>query len=365
LAYTEIGDLNLSIKDSDNIPYAIVDKYDSVNPNGYIIEPSNTLITFIPAYYDISGNFNNYKNYSFTYVSNDLNMSALLNFKIVPKSLTGNDLLNFNKNCYAKDINTTINYSVPSFVPKIYFLDEYNSKKDMVDNKGIYLFKISKNEWISNQLDKEIKINVLRYYNSYYYPFEFLIKDVNVTDGKTTGNLTLNKKANFKYGAFFIKNGNNKSLYNNKANITIEYKICNNSGLFELNTEHSSSIFGDINLSKSTYEKKYISITKNPIKNGTELLNISSTLVPYGAKIHFSIPSWLWYNPLAKEYKSPLISLDCLTHPCMKIVFQKPNSKWVGIGNPNSKYAPEKRLPEIEINSTTPVDTESVKKIFW
>jgi len=138
-----------------------------------------------------------------------------------------------------------------------------------------------------------------------------------------------------------------------------------------INKDHNNTIFGDIKLANS-YKPSDINIDILPqnsknILDGKEKLKISTTHgLPYSAKIHLSIPSWLWYHPLAKTYQDPSASnFDCLTHPCLKVMFQKSGSGWAGIGNNTSRYNENNITINIKLGKELNATKNEVKKLNW
>ncbi|WP_024791910.1 hypothetical protein [Lebetimonas sp. JS138] len=104
------------------------------------------------------------------------------------------------------------------------------------------------------------------------------------------------------------------------------------------------------------------------IGNGEQNITFSTThSIPYGAKIHLSIDSWLWYHPLAKPYKDPSSSnLDCLTHPCMKIDFLNDSSAWGGVSSNvvGNEFNESNRTSKVGTSEKN-VSKKEVKKLNW
>ena len=73
LNYSEVGDLNVSIKEIKGTEFAQVDEKDH-NNSDLFIKPSSTILKFIPYDFKIMTYFKNFNNGKFTYLSNDLNM---------------------------------------------------------------------------------------------------------------------------------------------------------------------------------------------------------------------------------------------------------------------------------------------------
>ncbi len=72
---------------------------------------------------------------------------------------------------------------------------------------------------------------------------------------------------------------------------------------------------------------------------------------------------------MAKDYKDPKdsggINLDCLTHPCFNVTFQKEGSGWGGVGSSAKKYQETNRTSDINASSTIKANKNEVKKLNW
>jgi hypothetical protein len=169
------------------------------------------------------------------------------------------------------------------------------------------------------------------------------------------------------------------SLPNSKSvNTTFKYEYWTSNG-WVLNKDHVRAD-GDINLSQvivaangvKPLSNSDISVQVIPqsgkyILNGVENVQISTThALPYSAKLHFGIPSWLWYYPLATKYEAPsLKNLNCLTHPCMKVTFISNGQGWAGIGSASSKYSESNMTVKVKMKSDVNATKGQVKKINW
>lgn len=183
----------------------------------------------------------------------------------------------------------------------------------------------------------------------------------------------INKTIEFRYGRIHVKEATG---IGNEVNTTFKYEYWDKNKGWVINKEHSKD-FGEVNLSKS-----YVDATRfdnSPMKNSRAydvengLQNVKFTTthsLPYSAKVHLSIPNWLWYNPLAKDYKDPSSSNhDCRTHPCMKVTFYPNSSGWAGISGGSKKLQKEfnesKRTVEVNTSKEVNISKKEVKKINW
>ena len=356
LTYPEVGDLDINISEINGSEFAKVDEKDTPQ-NNRLIKKADINLTFIPYKFNISAIYKNYKDFNFTYISNDLNMSSLLEINITSVNKAGNITKNYSKNLYANDVNLTIVHTnIDNKILSNKNLDEENSSQ--------FSLLINKNYFIQGKNQEDILLNINRKYDEVIEPINFTIDKIKVEDKEdnlTTEN-DLNESNLFIYGRIDIPN---ISGYGNELNTTYQYEYWTKNGWI-LNKEHNSSLLGDVNLSKSIYN--FVNLNVFNIYNGEENVTFYTThALPYSTKIHLSIPSWLWYNPLATTYKDPSVNnKDCLTHPCESITFNKDNSGWGGIGKNNVKSSESNRTVEFN-SSTTSVNSNKreVRKLNW
>jgi hypothetical protein len=380
LKYNEVGDVNITVVElNDTNEFAAVDADDDGETlDDLIIKKDIANIKFIPYEFKINGNFANFNGGDFTYLSNDLNMSAELTLQIKAVNKDGYITKNYSKNCYSKTGELKISYFLPSTLPseinKVYGnLD--GKEVDVSVGSPLIFSNISKNIFNNGKADEIVKVNLNRPFNKVIEPFDINITQLSFKDADNIdGNLTLNQSANMVYGKITIPS---VSVYDSsEANLTAEYLIYDKNNGWIVNKEHNLTVLGDINdtavnnLLSSLGTNTAVSVIPQSgkrILEGKEKLKITTThALPYSVKVHFDIPEWLWYHPLAKEYKAPSSSnLDCLTHPCAKITFQKTGSGWAGIGNKASKYNENNKTVKTKIGKEVNATRNEVKKLNW
>jgi len=175
----------------------------------------------------------------------------------------------------------------------------------------------------------------------------------------------INKMIEFRYGRIKVSN---VAGYSNEINNTFEYQYWTKNG-WKINKDHINSNFGDFNHTLNPNIHPYVVVDGVPIiNNGKQDVKFSTThSLPYSKKIHLQIDEWLWYHPLAKDYKDPSKNnLDCLTHPCFKLDFLEQGSEWGGVSiNNNSKFKVNNRTTEINNSKDLNVTRQEVKKLNW
>jgi hypothetical protein len=386
--YKDVGDLNISVKEYKNSNfYAKVDENDTVNSAGtkisddvlLISEGSSTFNRFYPDHFSLVGSYYDYNHSKFTYISNDLNMSSVLDLNITAENEQNGTTFNYNKECYAKNFDVNISHSVlPNNIQKILYKEDLNNSEFSISkNQHIDFTNLSKNYFSTDHNGTavlKIKINFDKNYSNPVNEFNFTIQDINISDiNGTFGNTDLDQNTTFKYGRIHVKEA---TRIGNEVNTTFKYEYWDKNKGWVINKEHSKD-FGEVNLSKSYVDATQFdnSPMKNSraydVKNGLQNVKFTTThSLPYSAKVHLSIPNWLWYNPLAKDYKYPSSSNhDCRTHPCMKVTFYPNSSGWAGISGGSKKLQKEfnesKRTVEVNTSKEVNVSKKEVKKINW
>jgi len=169
--YDEVGKINIQIGDN-NIPcnkrFASVDCKDTNVKNYWnsdintSISNDNTKIVVIPDHFQIDTNLTNFNNGSFTYLSKDLNMSAVLNINITVKNYKNKITKNYNENCYSKDTNYNISYkNINNSLTQILYQDNNTSIKNKINlNQSIILHE-RKNFFIDGNNNGSAKIKLL------------------------------------------------------------------------------------------------------------------------------------------------------------------------------------------------------------
>ncbi len=413
MSYSESGILSLKISEINGSEFAKVDEKDTPDDKRFIkpatviinennLSQRNLLLEFIPYKIITTGTYGSTTN-SFVYMNNINNliipkMAAYIEYNITAENKNGKILKNFTKTCYPDTsihaptrnglkLNTTFDLLLNA---NLYTTSDANisfSNIDLRDNSHIWLLNPKLNikkginnitQWISSlnfeNGEGKVKLffNIDKNYTNPINEMNMTLLDINTSTTwmnqkgatKIFIGKSINKLINFKYGRIDVTD---VSGYGNELNSKFKYEYWNNKSGWVINKDHNSSIFGDVNINNSYHP--YVNIKLSNIKNGDENVTFSTThALPYSTKVHLSIPSWLWYHPLAKPYKDPKTStgwnLDCLTHPCFNISFQKNSSGWGGVqSNINKKYSEQNRT--VESNSSIKVNKRTLKKINW
>ena len=425
MKYSESGILTLRVAEKNGSEFAKVDEKDTndsqrfIKPANFIINENNLsqrnlLLEFIPYKFVTDGDYNSTTG-SFVYM-NDINnsiipqMAAFLTYKIIAENKDGEKLLNYTKTCFPDTsdsapkrnglkLNTTFDLFLDS---NVNVSDESNLSFSIIDsnnNSHIWLLHPELNlragthsiqEWVSpldfdlGEANVKLFLNIKRDYRHPKNEINITVNDINTSTSwmsnpgatKVFVGKTLNKSINFRYGRIDVED---VIGYGNELNTTVKYEYWNDENGWIVNKEHNNANFGNIDLSNSYYNdaqsvKKVnesdsnINLTLFSINNGEENITISTNhSLPYSVKIHYSIPNYLWYHPLAKPYKNPSsTNLDCLTHPCSDVEFKSNKKGWGGAGINTPKYQESNRTVEINAsNVNIKSNKKSVTKINW
>ncbi len=363
LSYSEVGDLNLSIKEIKGSEYAKVDEKDNVNPNGLFISSTDKVVTYIPDHFLVTTPSYLDGGNGFTYMSNDLNMSSILSFNIQAENANNIITKNYKNGCYAKNIVVTVTHLPVPVSERLIYKEENESTVHVNSNTQNIVFTAIKEKFSDGIGNVKTYINFEKIYSKPENPFTFTLGNLNVLDSdNVSGSNIINQSANFIYGRIVIPD---IASYSDVIHNTVKYEYYKN-GDWYVNSNHTSSAFGDINLTKSIIP--YVTATAGVINGGyQDLKYVTSKSLPYSVKGQYSISSWLWYHPKATIYLDPSASnLNCLTHPCNKIDFLAVSGGWAGIGDNNSKYAPDNnRTVKAKSSADVNASKAQVRTINW
>jgi len=362
--YPEVGNIRLQLAEIIGHEYAIVDAKDTPDAQRLITPGVSNYFRILPDHFNISSiNFSNFNNSSFTYLSNDLNMSANLQAIITAVNADGAITQNYNAGCYAKDTNFTITHISNSTMDNLNnILTQFSSNPKNSNIK----FQLNENNFSNGAAILNLKINFDRNSSKdkIVDPFILALNNIDIQDqNETNGTASINQIANFIYGRILT---NNISTIENTANIGIIFQKYDGSNWIT-NTAHTNKIFGDVNKTFTT-SNITVNLNENNIINGEQNLTASPNVItrPYKAKLHLNIPTWLWYSNYNKEYIAPnSTNTDCTTHPCVNVLFlPKTDETWSGAGTNQT----ENNVTNNTVHSTIKQNTKknnSFHKISW
>ena len=253
LTYNEVGNLNMilsEVKDSDfahtdsndtdfnsTIHDSAFDTKNKANPVVYReITPAASNIKFIVDHFNIENatlhDHHESSDANFTYLANsgllhtriDSNMSATLNLDILAKDANNATTKNYTDQCYANDLNLTIDYLINDEVASsgiaesganpgnlnniIYRWNDDNDSSSYLSSKGEGNATLDSNFTVNNvkkvvfnndhngSAKLKVLLNFDRRFNAPVNPFKFHIDNIKISDGISQGQGKLSKDHN-------------------------------------------------------------------------------------------------------------------------------------------------------------------------
>jgi hypothetical protein len=340
--YDNVGDVNLTIEDKD---WTAIDQ-DLSNSKGYddciVDSDSNTPVNakvgcdiktieqffFTPKDFSNTLSIEDNNSSSFTYISNDLAMSALMNITATARLDNDATATNYTAGCYAKDINTTV--TLLNDVPNAQWLDNDNTAKNRIlffsgadgtttsESNATATSTLSSDEsnFASGVANLQINFNFSRSTTTPDEPFQIQKNDFNITitDNNTTGSdfdRTTDMNTTFYYGRVHAPDYTFKG---DSGTTTIYYETyCKSCDKTDLNITGNESV-DSINWYQNVLHTDISQGMVNPFTpNGavsintstssisqgreTQAVSVSSSLLPYIDKINMTSNSWLEHYP--------------------------------------------------------------------
>ncbi|MBA1438423.1 MAG: hypothetical protein FAF05_05495 [Epsilonproteobacteria bacterium] len=347
MSFNNVGKVNIKLIDKD---WAQVDINNADTPtdcssNGaYICGDINA--TFIPDHFTLTGaHLYNNNGATFTYFSNDLNISASLSLSVTAKTSGNATTANFHNSAWENPVD--VNFTVPSIGSLSSNINAINNTQKLGFNSGVKNISFSETNRSANLI-----FNYSRTKNTPINPVK--IDGTNITlnasslytasSGVTdtiTGAVTADQNATFVYG----RAHSSKQRYEdpNTApvahNTNIYYEIycygggCDTSLLpsnkhlddirWYQNTNHNTATDGTItNISQTNALGKVSTHNLNTANNPSSVqLSYDGTLgYPYTTTMQISASNWLIYNE-----NNP----SATTNP-FQVEFNKATTGWVG-----------------------------------
>lgn len=355
VSYPEIGDVNFTITDNhwtkasddqtkgDCVVGSASNIVDANGKVGCMVQGAK-VFTFLPDRFNsLVSLANGSSNGSFTYLSNEQNMSAPLVLNTTALLSGGATATNYTAKCFARDINTTISLMNNQALTwsnsqnRINFFDDLNRTSQLLNQVGsVATFRSSEGNFTNGTAPITFRFNFDRNQTIPDNSFIIARNDFNITairdENLTTGNdfnRTLDMNATFVYGRIVPRDIRVFGAVPYSANAW--YEVFNipmiggttlspsrNEAMWYTNTLHTDNVDGNGTVSQ---------ISSGNLPNNTTYaagvknynFNASAT-IPYSAKAHIDTDPWLWYGANVSPYLDPSAgNLDCLTHPCFNV----------------------------------------------
>lgn len=328
MSYSEVDKLNIKVKENSGSEFASVDANDTSDTQRYIT-PYDQNWSYTPDHFGVSGTITNGGN-GFTYVSNDTNMSLILDLNITAQRENNVTTQNYNSGCYAEGTYYTINYNKLTFSPpnaytKIRYFETNTTTTGLSDinatlQLGTAMTPIPDTIFGTTTKGKatlSFKINFDRNMTIPTNPFLLTLRDINVTDENLTkGSKDLNQSSLFYYGRVYSTDYRGETPIPSTIRYEVYCKDCNKTDFNITGAQSPTSLnwyqnpfhtlLADGNVTQ--FRSVGITLVKNlddtaqstAIANGLEQDNILTNPnpnAPYTDRIRMTPSSWLLYNP--------------------------------------------------------------------
>jgi hypothetical protein len=357
LSFDDVARVNIQVIDKTWAQVDITNgdtHADCSSSGAWICGSTNT--TFIPDHFALSNvTLNNNNASTYTYLSNDLNVSARLATTITAQNSLGGTTQNFSTGSWENPVD--VNLTLPTVLGMTPIKHEISGSLNLGFNSGTLTIP-----WNETNETKQLMFNFARNTQDAKNPFAVAGTDVSLgtkshytSSSSNTADITgvsaADQNATFVYGRthapryrFSGNSGDAKIYYEtycgsdgNKTMLPSGSIGSSDSVGWYLNPQHNTSKDGNITSVTAT------SVTAgsvSSISNGavTTHLTYTGTTLPYKTTIHVTPSSWLIYD----KYNSGAITND------FEVEFYGGSSNWTGvIGTPtgtqtttDSKVAP-------------------------
>lgn len=365
LSYDDVGDLNLTLQDTNGSEFALVDANDTSDALRFIT-PMSVTLHVLPHHFGINADYYNFNKGTFTYLSYDLNMSSVLDINITAQTEQNTTTKNYNRLCYAQTTNANISYLIDGVVSSKNLIYKEDNASE-INATTISLANLNANYFTTDDngtAKLSIKINSERNVSNSINPFVMSITNIDVTDvNNTQGSMTLDKNSTFIYGRthaprkrFVGTSGVDFVYYEAYCYGTDSFNVsCDKSFLpnglnststddprWFINSSHTSPSgnAGSVNQkgSASVVAESSGTLTGTP---ATANLTYDGTKYPYKATMENNASSWLIYNKYKENVTKNEFEVEFLN-----------SGNWEG---------------DHETNTTTDTNSSSItnRRIMW
>ena len=343
--FNNVGRVKLKVINNN---WAAIDATDGTPQNcstdgGYICGDLNA--TFIPHHFSFDTlTVKNANNGAYTYLSNDMSMSASMDIQLSAKNASGDITTNYSNGLWEENMDILINVATPN-TPTLL-------KEDIDNSQDLDFINGSKTlAWDESDPEKQLKFNFARDVANPSNPIKVNIGDISLTasasypTGDITGNGTTSNTITFLYGRthaprqrFAGINATELIYFENYCSGVTNGISCDKSLLpnginsqytddprWFVNTNHTV-LAGDIGeiTQKGTAKTTINSITPDTGKTSADI-KYDGSKFPYKATMENNASSWLIYDKYSRA-ASPT------TKNKFEIEFLSSASSWAGEG---------------------------------
>ncbi|UCN00793.1 LamG domain-containing protein [Sulfurimonas sp. SWIR-19] len=364
-SYSEVGDLNITIKEINGSEFAKVDA-DDTNDNQRLIEQNSTTLSFAPHHFSII-------NYTFTrnnpdqdwrYMANVNDANISIAFNVRAQNEQNQTTQNFDALCAATDVGIKIDLNTTNDDANVSYFERINNTATTGHDKNLSNMNFNATVNDSNfsagdSTQIEYALNVYRVFNTPKEPRTITVTEVNTTSSTVInrGLTPENNSSKFYYARLYTQDLATSKTDDNITAKVLVYDSNPSNGYVngfqeelthwyhDINhTNESEGNITDLNVSNSTIKdgngNDGIIATNLGVNNGTFTIKVNQSNTPPDTAthyIHLGIDKWLWYiQPgFGNDYNYSAGS-SCSEHPCIKYNFNTQSSgTGVSSGNVN------------------------------
>ena len=324
--YSDVGDINITIKERLGHEFAIVDSVDT-NDSDRLIAPATKTMTIKPYELNVTNvEYNTTTGQDWLYMADVNNLSQRVKATIVANDKQHNLVQNFTGVCYAQDVNVTTNFAVNNTNTNVLLKYDDNSAASIADiNKTVTIPKAS---FLTSKANLDYSFNIQRDSKIPYNPIMIGLRNIDITSttiAKNENNATVNKNTDFYYGRVKVEDiSTNKQSVPHSLHVEV-YDSANsltmkqNSLHWYINANDNDTNVTAFNAKENfTFASDKNGVGINSIESMTDgVINFTidnSWLQSDSAMIHLDVPMWLWYS----KYNSYNSVNDCSYHPCFE-----------------------------------------------
>jgi len=353
LKYDEVGEIEFTVKEVSGSEFASVDSDDTPESERFIASSSKKVNISVD-HFGLSALYENYDTENnFTYYDEALEIASHMELNITAEDKDGNTAENYNKDCYAKDVNISLSHTdVDVDVSKIVFKyvdtssDEHEKNVSKDENITFVYEKDNFTTDDNGSTSVDIYINFDRNLSEPVNPFEFNITRADVNDTDSNGSVDIDESAVYYYGNVIFKDilavedsikktyrfavfddNESDSLIPNEKELRFNWYYNTLHDAKDGNVSDSEiKISRDLNASHTI---SGVDVSVENIGDGDITFKIkrNDSGVKY-AVVHLLSPNlrWLWYSKFGEEYN---VSDDstCLNHFCFSVSWQDITNK--------------------------------------
>jgi hypothetical protein len=303
-------------------------------------------INISPDHFDVNSTNFNFSGGTYTYLSQDLNMSASTKIDITAKNAEGNTTVNYDKSCYSNNVIITASHSViPDPLSSISYLESTNNVSGSVskgsDISGLNFTKTIFDKGIAKLvLDYNFDRDSLKPLN----PFDFNISKITVVDsvGLFGSGIPLGVEK-FVYGRVSVSDITSTE---NIVSNPVYYEVFSTIGSgfvngmeqtvlhWYKNKLHTGSDYGTVFKGAFLAGGNDVNVIPEGFNSGIQNINVSNGIEK---TVHLDTSTWLWNSPKSNyDYSG-----TCINHLCFDIKELKQGSStssgYLGVNSGSSE----------------------------